>query len=94
MGSNMSGAFKPTVEKIYDVALTSIGVTSPTSPDCEVLAKDSEDDNVYGRFVLKRDRIIGGLLLGHTRDADRIETLVRTEANVADIKERLLTGLV
>ena len=31
-------------EKIYDVALTSIGVTSPTSPGCEVLAKDSEDD--------------------------------------------------
>jgi len=99
-GSNMSGLHETycglcsNTEKVYDVALTSIGIVTPPSIDCEVLAHDLEEKNAYRKFVLKENRIVGALLIGHTRDADRVEKLIRTEADVTDMKDKLLTGLV
>ena len=99
-GSNISGTQETfcggvcsNSEKIYDFTLTSIGTTSPPSADYEVLSCDVNEKNAYRKFVLKGDKMVGALLLGYTRDADRIEKLIRMEANVSDIREKLLSGL-
>lgn len=97
-GLNMSGKHETfcggvcsNTEKIYDVALTSIGVTYPPSADYEILIHNNE--NVYRKFVLKEDKVVGALLVGYTRDADKIEKLIRTEASVKNLGDKLLTGL-
>jgi len=99
-GSNMSGRHETycggvcsNTEKVYDIALTSIGVVAPPSHEYQVLEKDLSGENVYKRFVLRQNKIVGALLVGNTRDTDAIEKLVRTESDVTNIKAKLLNGL-
>jgi NAD(P)H-nitrite reductase large subunit len=86
-GSNMSGKHKTfcgavcsNTEKIYDIALTSIGVISPPSAEYKILIHNME--KVYRKFILKDDRIVGALLVGYTRDTDKIEKLIKTAQEI------------
>lgn len=99
-GSNMSGRHETycggvcsNTEKVYDIALTSIGVVASSSSEYEVLEKDLCEKNAYKKFVLRNNKVLGALLIGDTRDTDAIEKLVRTESDVTNIKAKLLSGL-
>jgi NAD(P)H-nitrite reductase large subunit len=99
-GSNMAGGNETycggvcsNTEKVYDIALTSIGVVAPPSSEYEVLEKDLSEKNAYKKFVLRHNKIVGALFVGDTRDTDAIERLVRTESDVTNIKAKLLRGL-
>jgi NAD(P)H-nitrite reductase large subunit len=99
-GSNMSGRHETycggvcsNTEKVYDIALTSIGVVASSSSEYEVLEKYLCEKNAYKKFVLRNNKVLGALLIGDTRDTDAIEKLVRTESDVTNIKAKLLSGL-
>jgi len=97
-GLNMLGK-----EVVYDGSLSmnsvdffglgciSMGITKPKKEeDYEIISKRGED--TYKKFVLKKDRIVGMILVGDIKIAGIVSTLIKNKIDISSIKHLILKG--
>lgn len=93
-GLNMAGK-----KKLYDGSLSmnsldffglgciSMGITKPKEIGYEIISKIGE--NLYKKFVLKSNRIVGMVLVGDIGQAGVLSTLIKNKIDVSSIKNIL-----
>jgi len=97
-GHNMAGE-----EKTYEGGLAmnavdicglptiSVGITTPTGDEYEVLSLLDEKAPAYKKIVLKHDRIVGAIFIGPIDRAGIVTGLIKQRVNVSGFKDVLLT---
>ena len=96
-GSNMSGGDEAmegivpfNVIVIYGLPVASLGVdTPPDEQGYEVLTGDYPKDSQYRKLVLEEGVLVGANLIGNIGEAQAIESLIRTGADVSPWRDRL-----
>jgi NAD(P)H-nitrite reductase large subunit len=74
----------------FGLGCISAGVTKPKEgPEYEVIAKTK--DNVYKKFVLKENRIVGAIFVGDIQPAGIINPLIKNRIDISSIKHILLS---
>ena len=96
-GCNMAG-----VEREYEgglpmnavevcgVPTISVGLTEPQGDGYEVLEEYHRDRMVYKKLVLRRNRLVGSILIGEIDRAGIYTGLIRDEVDVGSFKQELL----
>lgn len=72
----------------FGLASISMGVTKPREKGYEAISKKRE--NLYKKFVLKDNRIVGMVLAGDIRLSGVVSTLIKNRVDVSSIKDILL----
>lgn len=79
--------------KVVGIDLTSIGVVrsehEPPELGYEEISAVSSDGKVYKKFVLRDDTMIGAILLGTKKEANKVIKLIKDGQPVTALKERL-----
>ena len=87
------GTIPITMLKVVGIELTSIGRFEPESDDEEVIALEEEHDQRYRKLVISPDgRIVGAILLGYSREATPIATVVKKGIDVTSRLPALRAG--
>jgi NAD(P)H-nitrite reductase large subunit len=87
-GVRYDGSLSMNSVDFFDLASISMGVTKPKEKDYEVISKTA--GNVYKKFILKDNKIVGMVLVGDIRVAGIISALIRNKIDVSSIKHILL----
>jgi len=97
-GSNMAGkvrAYAPgmlmNAVEICKLPTISVGITDPRGDGYEVLSMLDEENSVYKKIVLRNNRIVGAIFVGHIDRAGIITGLARARIDVSSFKNLLLT---
>ena len=73
----------------FGVASISMGITKPKKEeDYEIISK--VQDNIYKKFVLKENRIVGMVLVGDIKIAGIVSALIKNKIDISSIKHLLL----
>ncbi len=87
------GGFPMNSVEICGVPTISVGLTDPPEDDgYEVLERYDREAPAYKRLVLRDDRLVGAICIGHVDRAGIYTGLIRDRANVAPFKDHLLAG--
>lgn len=76
--------------QMRDMPFISMGMVNPKGEGYEVLVKDEVENGIYKRLVLKENRLKGMILIGDTRKANTLGSLIRKEEDISGIKNTLL----
>jgi len=92
-GPEYPGSVPSNTLKVVGFDLTSIGTVrgahEPSEPSFEEIIALSSDGNVYKKFVIKDDRLIGAILLGTKKDSLKITRMIKEGTPVGEIKQHL-----
>jgi NAD(P)H-nitrite reductase large subunit len=66
----------------------SMGITKPKEAGYEIISKTA--NNLYKKFVLKGNRIVGMVLVGDIKPAGIVSALIKNKIDVSSIKDLLL----
>ncbi|HPO81704.1 MAG TPA: FAD-dependent oxidoreductase [bacterium] len=83
------GTVPSNILKVAGIDLFSIGTVNPDTL-CEVFGYINEEKNLYKKFVIKDNKLIGAILLGDRRDAVHIERVVKTGIDISKFKDYIL----
>ncbi len=73
----------------FGVSSISMGITKPKKEeDYEIISK--VQDNIYKKFVLKENRIVGMVLVGDIKIAGIVSALIKNKIDISSIKHLLL----
>lgn len=73
----------------FNLSCISMGITRPENREnYEIISK--RRDNVYKKFVLKENRIVGIILLGDIKTAGVISVLIKERIDISSVKHLLL----
>ena len=79
--------------KVVGVDLTSIGTVrsqhEPPDPGFEEIRAISADGKVYKKFVVKEGKMIGAILLGSKKEANKVTKIIKEGTPIDDLKTRL-----
>ncbi|MBC8253467.1 MAG: NAD(P)/FAD-dependent oxidoreductase [Ardenticatenia bacterium] len=81
-----------TTLKIVGIDLTCLGESTADGEETLILRYSDQVKGVYKRLALRDNRIVGAILLGGTRDARALQTLIATGQDVSAYGSRLLDG--
>lgn len=84
-----SGTIPSNILKVAGIDLFSIG-TITQEEGCEVLSSIDEERNIYRKFVIKEDKLIGAILLGDRKNAIHIERIVKRGVDISRFKNDIL----
>jgi NAD(P)H-nitrite reductase large subunit len=75
---------------IYGLPVASIGMGLPPQGEgYESLAGEYPKEKTYRKLVLRDGRLVGGVLIGDIKEARALETLIKTQADISDYRDRL-----
>jgi nitrite reductase (NADH) large subunit len=87
-----TGTVPATTLKIVGIDLTCLGESTADGEETLILRYSDQVKGVYKRLALRDNRIVGAILLGGTRDARALQTLIATGQDVSAYGSRLLDG--
>jgi len=76
--------------KVVGLDLTSIGTVNPEDESYEEVRKESRDQGVYKKIVVRNGEICGLICIGTKKGVSEISRLISQKANVEKWKESLL----
>ncbi|MHA1770711.1 MAG: NAD(P)/FAD-dependent oxidoreductase [Candidatus Thorarchaeota archaeon] len=79
-----NGTIPTNTLKVAGIDLFSIGITSPTTDDYEIIDKTDTKQDRYYKIVLKDNVIVGAIVIGDRKVSQRIQRLVRSGEEVSD----------
>jgi nitrite reductase (NADH) large subunit len=89
-GYNMAGIKRPTlgslkmnVMEAADIPVASIGIYDAPEKDGEMVVRS---EGIYRKLVLRKDRIVGAVLVGDVSDAGVITTMIRRGLKLSALK--------
>jgi nitrite reductase (NADH) large subunit len=85
-----TGSRLATTLKVMGVDLLSMGETSASSPDCEVVSHLDPVRGVYKKLVVRDNRLVGAILLGETDPTHRLLRFFKTGEALEDAPLELL----
>ncbi|MBC7131011.1 NAD(P)/FAD-dependent oxidoreductase [Candidatus Bathyarchaeota archaeon] len=95
-GANMAGGFKEyegsldmNSLELFHLPIISVGVTNPTDETYVTLTR-TEGEKVYRKVVLKKDKLVGVILVGEIDRAGIYTGLIREMISVKEFKNDLL----
>jgi nitrite reductase (NADH) large subunit len=89
--SGYSGSVTSTKLKVSGIDLFSAGDFSGGG-ECEDIVLRDAARGVYKRLVVRDDRLVGAVLYGDTADGNWYFDLLRTQADIGDVREHLIFG--
>lgn len=90
LGDDISytGTTPSNVLKVAGVDLFSIGIVNPEE-EYEILST-LDDRNIYKKFVIKDNRLVGAILLGEKKNAQQIERVITKGVDISSYKDYML----
>lgn len=88
-----SGGFFMNSVEILGIPSISIGLTNldgPTEQDIEVLKDFKPEKDLYKKIVIRKDRIVGAILVGNIERAGIYAGLIKNKIDISNIKENIL----
>lgn len=101
-GVNMAGAkqkyegsFAMNSVDFFGLTAQSMGITNPKNPkDYEIIVRSEPAKNVYRKLVLKKDILVGAILIGDVDRAGILTSLIDEGARVTDFKDELASDKI
>ncbi len=92
LGKNIiyAGTIPANTLKVVGIDLTSIGLISADSPQCEEVKKADSEKGIYKKIILKEGKIVGLILLGAKTELGKISRYLKEKTEVGSIKDTLL----
>lgn len=75
---------------IYGLPVVSMGLDLPSSSGYEILAGDYPQGEIYKKYILNDDLLVGATLIGDVRDARVLEKLILKRAPLGRYRDMLL----
>jgi NAD(P)H-nitrite reductase large subunit len=76
--------------EFYGIPTISVGISNPPEESYEILKKSDFSHQTYRKLVLKRDILVGALLVGNIERAGVLTGLIRDKIEVSAFKHSLL----
>ncbi len=77
--------------EFFDLPVISMGITRPKGPDFEELALFNEKENIYKKFVLAGNRLVGMIAVGDVRNCGVFLRLIKEGTDISSIKGELIS---
>jgi NAD(P)H-nitrite reductase large subunit len=86
-----AGSISMTSMPLFGKAIVSQGIVEP-EPGDEVRVRESRENQIYQKLVLRQDRLIGAVMVGDIGAVGLVNHLVQTHQPVGAVKDALLDG--
>ncbi|MDE3087936.1 MAG: hypothetical protein KGJ80_00935, partial [Chloroflexota bacterium] len=86
-----AGSIGMTSMPLFGKAIVSQGIVEP-EPGDEVRVRESRENQLYQKLVLRKDRLIGAVMVGDVSAVGLINHLVQSQEPVGAVKDALLDG--
>lgn len=92
LGENIeyTGTVPSNILKVAGIDLFSIGIIDKTE-GYEVILHLDEEKNIYKKFVIKEDKIIGAIVLGDRKNVTYIERVIKEGRDISKYKDNILS---
>ncbi|MBC7320706.1 NAD(P)/FAD-dependent oxidoreductase [bacterium] len=92
LGENVeyTGTVPSNILKVAGIDLFSIGIIDKTE-GYEVILHLDEEKNIYKKFVIKEDKIIGAIVLGDRKNVTYIERVIKEGRDISKYKDSILS---
>jgi len=87
--SSYMGTIPSNILKVAGIDLFSIGIVNPEE-GYEIVSKLDEEINIYKKFVIKDNRIVGAIILGEKKNAPQIEKVITKGIDISSYKESIV----
>lgn len=92
-GPEYKGSIPSNTLKVSGFDLTSVGIVKsehePPEPEIEEIRAVSADGKVYKKFVIREGRMIGAILLGTKKEANKVTKIIKDGQPLGELKARL-----
>jgi NADPH-dependent 2,4-dienoyl-CoA reductase/sulfur reductase-like enzyme/ferredoxin len=78
--------------KVVGVDVASIGRISPATPEDVTVALQDDDGTRYRKLVIADGRIVGAILVGHSRDLPTVQRAIEERRDVSSVLDSLRGG--
>ncbi len=85
----LEGSIPFNLINIYGIPVVCMGLDLPSGEGYEVLTGDYPRGNLYKKYVLKDDLLVGATLIGDIREARILEKMIINKASLGSHKNRL-----
>lgn len=89
--SSYTGTIPSNILKVAGIDLFSIGIVN-LEEGYEIVSRLDDQRNIYKKFVIKDNRIVGAIILGEKKNATQIERVITKGIDISSYKEFILDG--
>lgn len=89
-GPIYEGSVLATKLKVMGIELFSAGDFVSEEPEKEVVCYEDHAFGIYKKLVVKNEKVVGAILIGDTKDANRFLDLIRSGAKITGSRQTLL----
>jgi nitrite reductase (NADH) large subunit len=82
----------PTMLKVAAIDMLSVGAIGPTQSDEHEVAIEDAANRQYRKIVLRNDRAVGGILIGHKELFDQVTAAVAQRQDLSGHLDQLVSG--
>ena len=76
----------------FDLPAISMGITRPKRPQLEEMAIMDEKRNIYKKFVLENNQLVGMIAIGDVNNCGVFLRLIKEGIDISSIKDELIQG--
>jgi NAD(P)H-nitrite reductase large subunit len=85
------GSFPMNSVELCGIPTISVGITNPEGRGYEVLQDYDEENLIYKKIILKRNRIVGAIFFGRIERAGIITGLIEDKVDISSFKDNLIS---
>ncbi|MGB9681892.1 MAG: NAD(P)/FAD-dependent oxidoreductase [bacterium] len=91
LGENVTykGTVPSNMLKVAGIDLFSIGMVNPEE-GYEIVSRLDDKRNIYKKFVIKDNKIVGAIVLGERKNVQQIERIIEEEIDISNFKDSIL----
>lgn len=84
-----NGFFKQNITNIFGLTIASIGISKPCNCNYQELQYADPPKEIYRKFILKNNKIVGAVLLGNIRDIGVIRNCIENGIDISQWKDKI-----